>query len=716
MAFNLLKIKDKLIVLATFPFMLFIVSPLSFYYGNLNEITFSLSDVWFPVFAILCSSLLVLLAIQTAIIRIEKLFNGLLVGMAYAVWIQSQLLVWDFGLLDGRGIEWGRWSTHMWVEGVLWLAIVLSCICLFIYGKKKLSKITVHAAYVLGAITIASVFFLAPERPYDASHVEAERYASLFRLHPENNVIVIILDAFQSDVFEFIVEEHPDDVNFMDGFTFYRNTISKYPTTAPNMPAIMTGRAYYNNLPFKEYIAQAYDTYNLSRAFVEKNYTSGVISYPRVVPDALHMNSVLAAYSFQVSPPWSFFLDYGMFRASPTSVKQKIYNNGDWLLSFWMRGNYPPDNHGNDIRFLELFEKTAAVVDNDEKGSFLFFHFFIPHSPFRVDENLQYNPNLMGEEGYIQQARGALKLAQRLLAKLRENGLYDASEIVIMSDHGFGMRPLAETAFENITKIIPMPAQIHASALSLLLHKKPGAKGVLKTHDAPLYLHDLSCLLGVDDSRLDCREFYSAIRDGERKRRFLFYSWRDEFWEREYLPPMTEYFINGHAYAATAWRNGEYRYESGHKIPIGIENPQIEINRVVYFSANGESDRIVRGGWSFKETDFRWTDGSKAGMVINVPNAQDKNLLLQLKASPFLFDGLHHQMIGVFINGHKVADWQMASLEWYEAEIPVEVTGNEGLIEVVFTISDPTAPCEGGNSTDCRKLGMAAWKLQLVEL
>jgi hypothetical protein len=44
--------------------------------------------------------------------------------------------------------------------------------------------------------------------------------------------------------------------------------------------------------------------------------------------------------------------------------------------------------------------------------------------------------------------------------------------------------------------------------------------------------------------------------------------------------------------------------------------------------------------------------------------------------------------------------------EWHEAYISEDIA-QDGLLDIVFTISDPTAPCEVQESKDCRKLGMA---------
>ena len=53
----------------------------------------------------------------------------------------------------------------------------------------------------------------------------------------------------------------------------------------------------------------------------------------------------------------------------------------------------------------------------------------------------------------------------------------------------------------------------------------------------------------------------------------------------------------------------------------------------------------------------------------------------------------------------------MAGLENYDAVIPAELIPENGELNIVFDTSDPSAPCEVSDSTDCRKLGFAAREL-----
>jgi hypothetical protein len=296
------------------------------------------------------------------------------------------LFVWDFGPLDGRGIDWAQWSMHMGVEFLVWLVLFVSSIYLFLKQRDKITKFVIQTFLVLGLISIFSSSITGPEPKNFKSHspISSEK---IFQFHPENNTLVILLDTFQSDFFELIAEKYPSEVAFLTGFTFYRNTISKHPTTAPNMPAIMTTSAYDNQQSLDIYIENAYETYNIQSAFKQKNYSTEVISFPQAIPIDIGRQQVLDSFSERQVASLFEFLDFGIFRSVPTYCKNNVYNNGDWLFAFLASGKKPLGIHGIDIRLLEFFEDNAKIGIDDGSGFFAFYHFALPHPPWGLTKN-----------------------------------------------------------------------------------------------------------------------------------------------------------------------------------------------------------------------------------------------------------------------------------------------------------------------------------------
>jgi hypothetical protein len=138
--------------------------------------------------------------------------------------------------------------------------------------------------------------------------------------------------------------------------------------------------------------------------------------------------------------------------------------------------------------------------------------------------------------------------------------------------------------------------------------------------------------------------------------------------------------------------------------------PVYEIGKELPFTADHNPAQFLKQGWSGQEKEHRWTDGPQAGMAFRIQPTQGKDLVLRFEAGGYLGGGLSHQTIGVKINNQQVTTWEMTTTKLYEARIPAQLFA-DGILELQFTISKPTAPCEVSESKDCRKLGIAARKL-----
>lgn len=718
---------NKWLVSISLPLQILLVAALTFYFGNLGEADVFLSDALLPLVVLFFACVVCVYAILSMIGKWDAVYtlaSGVFVGLAICVWMQSQLLVWDFGPLDGRGMDWGAWKMHGYGEVIAW-CVVLSIVVFSFYAKNALAKTLPMLVVVLGLLSIASSIIFPPAPKKEkvaaaASSVRKERVVKplikknkkmatggegVFEFDKNKNVVVLLLDTFQSDYFEKIVKDYPGEVEFLDGFTFYRNALASYPTTAPNIPAIFTGVRYENEMDFRDFVEDAYaDKGWLS----DIGYDFSLVGISRVLPGAVDaLASLRGDVGYKIESV-AKLVDYGFFKSFPIFLKDVIYGEGDWFLSEKLNENYPRGYHGKDARFLDLFEKKAKI-NPELNGKFLFFHFATPHPPWRVNENLQHDPSLQGAAGYERQGRGGLTIARRVLSKMKSLGIYDSSEIVIMSDHGTASIPALmgehDLDFEGV------PSSVKSSSLALLLHKKPleASKGI-RIDDSPVYNKDLACILVSISARNEeeCEDVSLALKGGERQRSFYFYEWKHENWQTAFMPPMTEYILDGHAYDSKAWRHGRFIYDGGEKKEV--PSFSVDYNDPVVFSNVGESSKITRFGWSGQESVHRWTDGGRAGLLVFPKAHAAKDIKLTLELGPYLSKGVNYQRVDLMVNGEYVETWRVNKPGKYSAIIPSSII-ESGRLEVLLEIDSPASPCKQGESNDCRQLGVAAREL-----
>lgn len=159
--------KRSVIFALSLPLIVFLVAPLVFYLGNHFEFTTNLADT-LPLLVFLCiGATAILLGLLLVISRWSTLYaiiSGLLVGLALSAWVQSQLFAWDFGPLDGNGVNWSKWSTHANLELLVWLFLVSAAITLAFRARNKL-LILAQGSLLLGALSLITAWVSSDYHP-----------------------------------------------------------------------------------------------------------------------------------------------------------------------------------------------------------------------------------------------------------------------------------------------------------------------------------------------------------------------------------------------------------------------------------------------------------------------------------------------------------------------------------------------------------------------
>ncbi len=690
----------RILLACLLPFLLVVVAPFTFYFGNVNEIAFSLEELAWPMiglFAAFSALLYLILWIFRSNRLLSAVLAGLLAGLALAVWIQSQLFAWKFGLLNGQKINWAEWRTTMYLEGAVWIVVLAMTLLFFLLKTRKHATLLLSGICLAGILSVAAAWISAP-RKTPAAFSEPE-FEDVFLFHPEKNVLVILLDTYQSDYFDLVARKYPDDIRELDGFTFYRNTSSHFPTTKGSLPSILTGALYLNDQPFSDFFNEANRSFYMVDAYKQRAFRSHMVGLPGSSPGVVPMSRVVERLGTDYVHPVYEYLDYALFRALPAFFKPCIYNSGRWLFSCYHRKNYPPGHIGTDIRFTTLFRKAARVTrEKGVEGSFKFFHFSLPHAPSMIDEKMQYNTRLSGTDGYLRQARGTIRMTGTLLSTLKRLGIYDKTEIVLMSDHGTMNIPQAGGQEDPADILSPVPNAVRTSSHALLLHKPAGSSGNLVITDVPMVLSDLAWLLGL-------RDRYTADLS---KRTFYFYDWDDD-WNNEYMPDMTEYVITGHVFGKSSYAPGKNIYTSGGIVRQPEQEPY-PIGTPVLFEAGGKSTLYMRGGWSLQEPGFRWTVGSRAGLSFQLEKDPVKDMVLHLLGCGYNEPGSKEiQKARVIVNGTRVAQWILSEEKEYLAPVPASLVP-DGKIDIIFEFSSPRK-----YPVDTRPIAMQVRKLVISE-
>lgn len=716
-------ITNKLGSASVLPAVIFLLAPLSFYLGNQSEYPISLTELLpYLVATFVATSALLLTALEL-LRRLSSplfgIFSALLVTLALAMWVQGHILVWDFGLLDGRGVDWQKWKAHAWTEVLLWSTLVVGGVSL-VYRSPKRRTGTTRLAVMLCIFSLAALTIQA------TTSESAPRFgtsgAEFFRLHSSNNSLLVVLDSFQSEIFQEIVDKHPEDIDFLRGFTFYPDAVGGYPTTYASVSLMLSGRHYRNEIPIREFITQVNHGDNLGLAMNQ----SGIV--PRFATSVAPMT--LAGIYASSEIPISMqrieqsvgrglletavkVVDGGLFRISPTFLKRIVYRDGNWLLTRMVAPKgYPPGFHGADLRFVDAFAN-LATADSLTDGEFRYIHFALPHWPLRVDENLNFVEDMpAGRAAVVAQSRGALKLLKRLVNILVDLGIYTDSEILVVSDHGVFSLPLDYATLSAGETSSTITSRRHASALPLFLHKPSGVGHGLEISNAAVQLSDVPCFLQPTSEMFDCSGLSAARQSKVRLREFYYYRWGDEDWNRSYMPEMTQYHVTGNAWDRSAWRDTGARFADGEAWRVDVGFPEFTMEKPIDAGVKAHAS-VFGNGWGEAEGSHRWTIADAAIVQLSIGRPLRAPARLRLLAAGYYDEKIVEQMVAVTVNGQTLGQIALRDLEWHELEIPAEIYG-AGALTIVFYPTDPTPPCKKSGSADCRLLGMKLAKLLVV--
>jgi hypothetical protein len=529
--------------------------PAKVYRWNLDDFVVSLTDILKITLPLGLGAWLLLLGITYAISDSKrKYFVALELAVSIGLYIQGNFLLWDYGPLNGRAIQWSDHIAKGVIEIFLWLSIG---IYFFTFAKQMESKFyrIVIALFLMNWLGLA-LDSIQASRLW-APKIQREVSDKLYEFSTRQNVLLVLLDGFQSTALPKILERSPELKAELSGFTFYKDHLGAYENTAMSVPAILSGQFYTNgenqNKFFKRSLEQKSLPYALSAAGLDVRL--GLMDrycayYPAENCASLSAVSERDSWYNQISEVAKIF-DITLFRYSPHFLKMQIYNQDQWWLRRLTFHRNRPGYfwHKRAILTVENFEELGRL--GGTQASFKMLHMLIPHSPFQVDGSCKdfEDQKLPDSEKYLGQAECALKLGLRLVHKLRDLGILDETMVILTADHGLGFDYLKES--EN-TKIFEREQMVRP----LLLIKPFFSKHPFEISNIPTSIVDIpKTIMHSLGSKSDfAGEIIGPNIPKNRVRHFFkLEAGGASIYGTSFLPPLQEYLIKGSAFDLKSW-------------------------------------------------------------------------------------------------------------------------------------------------------------------
>lgn len=546
----------SLVVASFCAFTLLIAAPFEIVMGSVSDLAFGVGDIWLVMVLFACFVAVVgALAVSLVRGRAFTVVLVLLFCFGLACYIQAAFLNAGLPEADGRSVDW--WGGHldkMAISAVVWLVILVvpALACL---KNAKLSRIAVGALSValifVQGVGLASLFANTP-----TSRQVAITEDGLFEVSSKSNVIVFVLDCYDTKVFEKAVAQDPDSLKEMNGFVWYRNSAGEMIPTNFAMPFLLTGEAPQEGETVPEYLERRYTDSTFLETLHDANYSVGIYTdsfgasyltesqqHTEIYDNTINLHELGKSMKISGGESIKLLTKCALYRDMPWLLKPRFWFYTDELnqrIVSDVEGSAPADMlyYLDDSRFRsQLGGYGLSVNDRDHDGAFRLIHLLGAHYPYSIDEN-GWDIGADGSD-QMRQARGSLRVVGDYLARLKELGLYDDATIIITSDHG-DWYPSMDLPTETTEPI--------------LLYKPSGAGGSdgLMRSEAPVSHANFQATvlkaMGLDSSGYE--PAYDQIAENDRVERKFFHIRHDQ---NAHIHGLLEYVIDGDVLDFSNW-------------------------------------------------------------------------------------------------------------------------------------------------------------------
>lgn len=543
---------------------IFIFSPWSLYLTNIEQFTTSLLEVM--NLCLIPALILCLLFIPVfALIPVKNMHRvaALIAMFSILTWFQGNVLLWGYGPLDGQNIMWSEYVWRGWIDVTLWIAAIILVNSFY----NIIGKFVVRTAIFVFIIQMLSLSYISYENR-ELIHKENSNKSladptELFKFSKNGNILHIVTDGFQSDVFDELLHHKKLKnryQNSFQGFVFYRETLGVFPYTKFSVPAFLASEVYSNKTPKNAYIDNVLSNNTIISVADKNGYEVDIASaggylinrYSNLPYTNMYnldnVKSVGVRYKDTATA-----LDIGLFRILPHFLKKYIYNEQKWFMSQFVvsEGIYQL-NYFSHTLFLNLFSQSMSV--ERKKPVYKYIHIMNTHNPMVVDQQCRYSAQAgvqMVRETLTNQSKCTLDTLSILFDKMRDLGVYDSTLIIVHGDHGGWVPNYRQGPPVLFSTGVEAPKWLTSLASPLLAIKKPGDNTDFRVSNIQASLLDIPATISDMMNWNANFKFQSLekIKPGNsRKRFFRFFFYQKNAHEEDYTRPIQEFSIEGSHY------------------------------------------------------------------------------------------------------------------------------------------------------------------------
>ncbi|HXF46520.1 MAG TPA: hypothetical protein VNK91_10420 [Burkholderiaceae bacterium] len=555
-------------------------------------------------------------------------YGDLLWLLGVAFWIEAAFVA-------DKELHWfgsgSQQSGRLAMLAGLYAAGLLAGVLLLLRWPSQMRRVALFLAAGLAGLTLTQAARTAT--PYTAQPAR-----DVYAFSGRGDVLVIVLDALQSDLFEELLARRPALRQAFDGFVIYPGTVGVAASTHLTMPAIHGGQVYRDGTSIRALYDAAVREGSFLAALADSGYLVTHVNpildtCPRGTYWCGHQTTLLDGHLAGYGREFAVLMKLGVARSVPTPLS----------AAFMTLDEFDPSIHDSVAQGAELLRRFARDAYRDDAAPRAkFLHVMATHAPIRLNERCEptVGAHWMRAD-MLRQAECAVVRVAELFSRLKEIGVFERATIVVVSDHGAAL-PFADPQRRAVHDS-RFQAVVGMAAVTFAV-KPPAATGAPRFDDAPLQLTDVPTIVcrvsgacGVGGAAATAGSAGPAAR---RAREFAYYEWFVGRWTRDTMQIPYRFVVDGNHLDPQAWTRV-------------YTTPQ---PRVVEFKAGAVASGLGFGWSEHHDARGRWTIGRVAQVYTEAVGPAPARLRLELSTH----SANQAQWVSVRFNGSEVCSVPVA--------------------------------------------------------
>lgn len=440
-------LKDLLpayIIAFVFCFMLFIFEPLVMYSTNQLDFWFDMALMIGPVLRgfliFFVGSVLILTAaylLNRAFARgkepiVYQIITLVLFWAFFVTYLQGNMLAGGLPALDGSIINWDAFKANdiaIVIAGVLLIGVIVFLL-VKVGAAKALKYVAGISVAVFAILFSTAVYELISWNAFARKDSIIATNNDFNSISSDKNFVVLLNDAVGSTEFNSVLEDNPEYKEVFEDFTYYPDTLGCFPCTRDTIPVVLGGALNKNEMKFEDFSSKSLNESPFFKELTEKGYDINLYESELVWYGSkkFDINNSTDYKNYRL-PFKTFFHEeakYIKYKYFPYYFKR--YSDVE-SMDF----NGLVDKYIWDDRTIYSTVTENPTLRTQNGKSFRFVHTEGAHIPFKYDKDLNI---LDGSGTYEQKIEATIKMLDAYIDRLKANGAYDNTVIIVMADHG----------------------------------------------------------------------------------------------------------------------------------------------------------------------------------------------------------------------------------------------------------------------------------------